>query len=156
MVCHVSGLSRSLLNRAVCDRGRDWVFSVDPGPRATLAPASDGQDGRTYRLEAEGGEIVLRFRPRFYQVHRGLASFEPWTCRIWPKSVSGWISWFAFYDKVTEKDIVDTADALSEVLLPSVSSTSRSTTTTSGEKAGRLAGQAREEIKAINTTGCGE
>ncbi|OGD13267.1 MAG: hypothetical protein A2V76_10765 [Candidatus Aminicenantes bacterium RBG_16_63_14] len=118
MVRHVSGTSRSLLNRAVYDRGRDWVFSVDAGPRAVVTPLAEGPEDKEYGFEAEGGEIVLRFRPRFYQVHRGLEFFEPWTFKIWPHPVAGWISWFAFYDKVTEKDIVDTADTLSDVLLP--------------------------------------
>ncbi len=118
MVRHVSGISRSLLNRAVYDRGRDWVFSVDAGPRASVLPSSGKGDARDYVFSAEGAEIVLRFRPRFYQVHRGLSFFEPWTYKIWPDSVAGWISWFAFYDNVTERDIVDTADTLSEVLLP--------------------------------------
>lgn len=118
LVRHVSGTSRSLLNRAVYDRGRDWVFSVDAGPLATVKPLKEKAASREYGFEAEGSEVVLRFRPRYYQVHRGLEFFEPWTYRIWPHPVAGWISWFAFYDKVTEKDIVETADTLSDVLLP--------------------------------------
>ena len=118
MVRHSSGLSRSLLNRAVYDRGSDWLLSVDAGPRATVAPLEETQETRTFGLVAEGAEIVLRFRPRFYQIHRGLRFFEPWTYKAWPRPVAGWISWFAFLDKVTEQDIVETADTLSEVLLP--------------------------------------
>jgi hypothetical protein len=118
LVRHASGLSRSLLNRAVYDRRRDWVFSVDAGPRATLEPIGEKEGARTFRLEASGGEIILRFRPRYYQIHRRLRFFEPWTYRVWPRSVAGWISWFAFYDRVTEKDIVETADVLADVLLP--------------------------------------
>lgn len=118
MVRHSSGLSRSLLNRAVYDRLRDWAFSVDGGPRAVVQPAGEDTTSRIYGLEAEGGEIVLRFRPRFYQVHRGLRFFEPWKYEVWPRPVAGWISWFAFFDRVTERDIVDTADVLAEVLLP--------------------------------------
>src|SRR5512137_2259601 len=79
MVRHASGLGTSLLNRAVYDRGGDWVLSVDAGPRVTVKPAGDGMDPRTFELEAAGSEIVLRFRPRFYQYHRGLRYFEPWT-----------------------------------------------------------------------------
>lgn len=118
MVRHVSGTSRSLLNRAVYDRGRDWVLSVDEGPRAGVRPLAAGPDGKSYEISAEGGEIVLRFRPRFYQVHRGLEFFEPWTYKVWPDPVSGWISWFAFGDAVTERDIIETADTLAATLLP--------------------------------------
>ena len=103
IVRHVSGVSRSLLNRAVYDRRSDWVVSVDAGPAATVLPAEIGPNGRSFALRAQGNEIVLRFRPRFYQKHRGLPFFEPWTYRPWPGSVAGWISWFAFYDAVTER-----------------------------------------------------
>ncbi len=118
IVRHVSGTSRSLLNRAVYDRGSDWAFSVDAGPRASVEPLKEDAGSREYGFEAEGSEVVLRFRPRFYQFHRGLEFFEPWTYRVWPDPVAGWISWFAFYDRVTEKDIVETADTLSDVLRP--------------------------------------
>ena len=118
LVRHSSGLSRSLLNRALYDRLQDWLLSVDAGPRTIVKPLREESGARTFALEAEGGEIVLRFRPRYYQIHRGLGFFEPWTYKIWPGPVAGWISWFAFFDKVTEQDIVETADTLSEVLLP--------------------------------------
>ncbi len=72
MVRHVSGLSRSLLNRAVYDRRSDWVLSVDPTAKATIRPAAADGGTLTFDLEAEGGEIVLRFRPRYYNKHRGL------------------------------------------------------------------------------------
>jgi alpha-galactosidase len=118
VVRHVSGLSRSLLNRAVYDRRRDWALSVDANPTVVVRPVDAGPSARTFELRAEGGEIVLRFRPRFYQKHRGLAFFEPWTYKPWPGSVAGWISWFAFFDKVTAGDIVETAAVFSEVLRP--------------------------------------
>jgi hypothetical protein len=118
VVRHVSGTSRSRLNRAVYDRGRDWVLSIDAGPRVGVGPLPAGENRRAYSLEAEGAEIVLRFRPRYYQIHRGLSFFEPWTYRVWAGPVAGWISWFAFYDRVTEGDIVETADVLAETLLP--------------------------------------
>ncbi len=119
MVRHVSGTSRSRLNRAVYDRGRDWVLSVDAGPRAGIAPlggetAGDGPTAsrpRAPRSSCASGRGTIRR-------HRGLAFFEPWTYRVWPEPVAGWISWFAFYDKVTEADIVETADVLAETLRP--------------------------------------
>jgi alpha-galactosidase len=117
VVRHVSGRSRSLLNRAVYDRGSDWVLSVDAGPTVTVAPAPAAETrGTAFALQAEGGEIVLRFRPRFYARHRGLGFFEPWTYKPWPASVAGWISWFAFYDRITEGDVVETATVFSEAL----------------------------------------
>ena len=92
------GLSASLLNRAVYDRHDDWVLSVDFPARVRVTPLVASRDSTVFRLEAAGGEIALRFRPRYYQRHRGLSAFRPWTLRVWDRSVAGWSSWFAFLD----------------------------------------------------------
>jgi hypothetical protein len=118
IVRHSSGLSQSKLNRAVYDRQSDWVLSVDANPDVELIPRKVSENRQVYSIRIVGREIVLRFRPRFYQIHRRLSFYEPWAFRIWPTSVAGWISWFAFYSKVTQEDITWTADVLSEVLLP--------------------------------------
>jgi len=118
LVRHASGLSRNLRNRAVYDRSGDWVLSIDFGPRTVLRPQASAGSSRSFSLESEGNEIVLRFKPSYYQKHRGLSFFEPWAYRVWPKSIAGWISWFAFFADVTEKDIVETADVFSETMGP--------------------------------------
>ena len=120
MVRHSSGLSRSRLNNAVYDRRRDTLLSVDDPWRATVEVTPQKEDGpsRLFAFRVSGGEIVLRFRPRFYQKHRGLAYFEPWSYRAWPRSVAGWCSWFAFFEDVTEADMLRTADVFGEVMAP--------------------------------------
>lgn len=113
------GPSHNLRNRAVYDRARDWVISVDAGATATVTPmTAQGGQQSSFRLEAAGREIVLRFRPRYYQKHRGLKYFRPWTYQPWKRSVTGWTSWYAFRDKVTQKDIDETAAVISETLAP--------------------------------------
>ena len=89
-----------------------------PRAAALIAPLAQTAEARTFRLDASGREILLRFRPRFYQQHRGLRYFEPWTYAIWPSPVAGWCSWFAFLDKVTEDDIKRTADVVAGALAP--------------------------------------
>ncbi len=112
------GPSHNLRNRAVYDRSRDWVVSVDPGAALTVTPAAISSTGNSFDLHATGREIVLRFRPRYYQKHRGLRYFQPWTYEPWKGSVAGWTSWYAFKDKVTQQDIADTAATLAETLAP--------------------------------------
>ena len=115
LVRHSIGLSHSLLNRAVYDRQSDWVLSVDEqGSRVVLVP----QEGNRFGVEIKGNEICLRFRPRFYQKHRGLVYFKPWEYRLPKDPVTGWCSWFAFWNHVTENDIHRTADILSQKLVP--------------------------------------
>ncbi|MDH5468282.1 MAG: alpha-galactosidase, partial [Candidatus Aminicenantes bacterium] len=118
IVRHSHGLSNSLLNRAVYDRSRDWVFSVDHNPQVKITPSKEDKLGRSYAVEISGREIVIRFRPRYYQKHRGLKYFEPWTYKVWPKPVVGWCSWFAYFQDINEQNIKKVADVMAEVLLP--------------------------------------
>lgn len=118
IVRNASGLSRSLRNRAVYDRQEDWVLSVDALPNVRITPNETTKQEEIFSMEIEGFEIILRFRPHFYQRHRGLKFFEPWNYSVWQHSVAGWSSWFAFHDNVTEKDITETADVFSEMLKP--------------------------------------
>jgi len=112
------GPSHNLRNRAVYDRSRDWVVSIDAGAALTVTPLSATAAGTSFRMQASGTEIVLRFRPRYYQKHRGLKYFEPWTFQPWQKSVAGWTSWYAFRDRVTQRDIDETAAVIADTLAP--------------------------------------
>lgn len=115
LVRHSVGVSHSLLNRAVYDRRSDWALSVDrQNAQTRIIPAGNNK----FRIEIRGTDICLRFRPRFYQRHRGLAYFRPWEYQVPEKPVVGWCSWFAFWNRVTEEDIRRTADVLSEKLVP--------------------------------------
>ncbi|HVZ78988.1 MAG TPA: alpha-galactosidase [Gemmatimonadaceae bacterium] len=108
------GGSFNRLNRAVYDRRNDWVISVDQPAQVRVIAG----DSSTIGLFASGFEVAVRFRPRFYQEHRGLRFYRPWTYDVWHESVAGWTSWFAYLDKVTEADIRRTADVLSAALRP--------------------------------------
>lgn len=118
IVRHATGPVSNRLNRAFYDRRGDWVLSVDEPARAELVPAASGDSTVSVQLTATGHEVGLRFRPRFYQQHRGLAQFRPWEYQLWQQSVAGWTSWYAYFDEVTEQDIHQTADVLAETLLP--------------------------------------
>lgn len=118
LVRHSDGLSTSGLNRAVYDRQRDWLLSVDYPARVTVTAAERVARAVRVDLEVSGGEIALRFRPRFYQRHRALAHYEPWTYRL-PRDVpAGWTSWYAYRDRITERDVHAVADVMAERLLP--------------------------------------
>jgi len=118
VVRHSYGLSHSLLNRGVYDRNRDWVISVDHNPEVQITPEKDGSGGRTYNIRISGYEIIIRFRPLFYQKHRGLEYYEPWSYKVWPEPIVGWCSWFAYFQDVTEENIKKTADVMAAVLAP--------------------------------------
>ncbi|HEX7018983.1 MAG TPA: hypothetical protein VF159_03165 [Gemmatimonadaceae bacterium] len=118
IVRNAVGPADNRLNRAVYDRRGDWVLSVDVPAAVRVIPRAANVDSATFNFEATGSEIALRFRPRYYQRHRGLAQYRPWTYEPWSRSVAGWTSWFAFFDKVTETDVKRAADVVSDVLAP--------------------------------------
>lgn len=118
VVRHAVGNADNLRNRGLYDRQRDWLLTVDEPARVRVRALGVGDTVTRYELAADGAEITVRFRPRYYQRHRGLARFEPWTYRPWAHSVAGWTSWYAFRDKVTEADIHRTADVMRDVLRP--------------------------------------
>lgn len=117
VVRHSVGPSYSQLNRGVYVRSGDWLLSIDHPAKALVTPVAGG-DSTAFTIEATGGEVTLRFRPRFYQRHRGLPYYQPWAYAPWPGSVAGWTSWFAFRDQVTEADIHTATDAIAERLAP--------------------------------------
>lgn len=121
IVRHTFGPSRNLLNRAVYDRTSDWLLSADQSytsDNLTVIPEETDTISKSYRLEMTGNQVTFRFRPHYFQKHRGLAYFEPWKYQVWKGSVAGWCSWFAFKTGITEENIKQTADIISEKLRP--------------------------------------
>lgn len=118
VVRHSSGSSASLLNRAVYDRQKDWVLSFDMPYSVTIKPAKEGENENVFQFTIKSSKLSIRFRPRFYQCHKGLKYFEPWTYKVWDKPVVGWCSWFAYLNTVREQNIYTVADTLSATLLP--------------------------------------
>lgn len=117
IVRHSVGPNHNRLNRGVYARSHDWLLSLDFPSTAQVTPVAGG-DSSAFAIEAVGGEVTLRFRPRYYQKHRGLAYYEPWTYSPWTRSAAGWTSWYAYRDRVTEADVHSAVDAIAERLAP--------------------------------------
>ncbi len=97
------GQSFNLRNNAVYDRKWDWELAAEAGA-ARLAPAGETAGSRDFSFTVSGDRIELVFRPRFYQKHKGIAFFEPWTYKVREDSITGWSSWFAFLRNCSQKD----------------------------------------------------
>jgi len=96
------GLSNNLRNNAIYDRNLDWMLEA---PEGTTIKSSRNPDGTTrfeITFSAKNAELV--FRPRYYQKHKNLPYFQPWTYQVYKGSVTGWSSWWAYFRKFTEKD----------------------------------------------------
>jgi hypothetical protein len=112
------GLSRNLRNNALYDRRWDWLL-VGPDDGATrIQPKEARQQAITFTWESRGTEIELMFRPRFYQKHRGLAKFEPWTYHVWKGSVTGYCTWWAYRDGFGQQTLDAIVDVFAGKRLP--------------------------------------
>jgi len=112
------GLSRNLRNNAVYDRRWDWVL-VGPADGATrIQPRAADPQRVTFAWESRGAAIELAFRPRFYQKHRGLAYFEPWTYQVWKGTVTGYCSWWPYRDGINQQVLDSLVDVFVVKKLP--------------------------------------
>ncbi|NQU20117.1 MAG: alpha-galactosidase [Candidatus Nealsonbacteria bacterium] len=99
------GLSRNLRNNAVYDRRWDWVL-VGPADGATrVTPQDDGESQRTFGIQCKDTSLQLVFRPRFYQKHKNLRFYEPWTYKVWEGSITGFCTWWAYKGGITQDTI---------------------------------------------------
>lgn len=96
------GASRSLRNDAVYDRRWDWVLAGPAGTRIKPRPAAVDA---AFSWECRGSDVGLVFRPRYYQKHREIANFTPWTYRVWQGPVTGYCTWWAYRYDFTEKTL---------------------------------------------------
>ncbi|NIS50124.1 MAG: hypothetical protein GWN67_03085 [Phycisphaerae bacterium] len=107
------GLSRNLRNNAVYDRRWDWVLIGSGDGRTRIQPKTDEDRRRTFTFESKGEGIELIFRPRFYQRHKNLPYFEPWTYKVWEGSLTGYCTWWAYRGGFTQ----ETLDAMLELFV---------------------------------------
>ena len=115
VVRNTVGQSHSLLNNAIYERKHDWLLSFDAVyPKLVI----NAEASFNYTIHFTGTELIIRFKPNFYQKHRGLSYFNPEQYSVWKKPVVGWCSWFAYFNKVTELDVKKTTDVLSNKLAP--------------------------------------
>jgi len=121
VVRHVYGPSSNWLNRAVYDRGSDWLLSADQSSTSAtfrITPLPKDSTASLYSLTMSGSQLTIRFRPHYYQKHRGLKYFDPSAYKIWSKPVAGWCSWYAFMTDISEQNVKATCDVIAEAMMP--------------------------------------
>ncbi len=86
MVRTSHGLSNNLRNNAIYDRNLDWMLEA---PETAMIKSFRNTDGTTrFELNFTAKETELIFRPRYYQKHKNLPYFQPWTYSIRKDSIN--------------------------------------------------------------------
>lgn len=76
----------------------------------------DGSVSASFEIELGNHPFFLLIRPHYYSQHLGYKYFSPWKRRPNIKGISGWCSWEAYHRDVTEKNISDAAEIMSELV----------------------------------------
>ena len=112
------GLSRNLRNNAVYDRRWDWVL-IGPADGATrIQPKVVEKQRIAFSWESRGSSLEILFRPRFYQKHKEIANFEPWTYKQWKGSLTGYCTWWAYRNGFSQTTLDAMVDQFVEKHLP--------------------------------------
>jgi len=112
------GLSHSLRNDAIYDRRWDWVLTGPADGATRILPKGAGKEGIVFAWESRGPVIELAFRPRFFQKHRGLRYYEPWTYRVWRGSVTGYCTWWPYRTDISQQVVEELTGVFAEKKLP--------------------------------------
>ncbi len=97
------GLSNNLRNNTIYDRNLDWMLKF---PEGSVIRSFRNEDGTTsFEVTFTARKTDIIFRPRYYQKHKNIPYFQPWTYQIYKGSVTGWSSWWAYFREFTEKDL---------------------------------------------------
>ncbi|HWC96973.1 MAG TPA: glycoside hydrolase family 36 protein [Candidatus Sulfopaludibacter sp.] len=110
------GPSRNLRNNAIYDRRFDWELEGPPDGATRIEPAAPTTDHLNFTVTAKGANLAFQFRPRYYQKHKNIPFFEPWTYQVRRESITGWCSWWAFRTSLTAPDLAQTAKVLADKL----------------------------------------
>ena len=114
MIRNSVGLSDNLRNNAVYDRRWDWELTGPADGYTHIKPVPAIGNGLAFSWESRGSAIELVFRPHFYQKHKNLHYFKPWTYSIRKDSIAGWCSWWAYRGACSETDVTQIAKVMEE------------------------------------------
>lgn len=110
-----SGLTASTLNDCVYDRFRDQALQVF-ARKADFSPVAKGF--QVLASDALSAAPHCRFRVVERVLGSRLPFFAPLDKARWPEVPVGWISWYQYFSRVTEKEIVENAQAVAKYYKP--------------------------------------
>ncbi|TAM81678.1 MAG: alpha-galactosidase [Acidobacteria bacterium] len=111
----VSGRATSRLNDCIYDRFRDQAL------RVLARDASFSLATKGFQVSASdplGGAPHCRFMVVEHVYGRRLPFFAPLDKMRWPEVPVGWISWYEYFSHITEKEIVENAQAVAKYFKP--------------------------------------
>ena len=82
--------------------------------RTRIKPKSVDKQWVAFSWESHGPTLELVFRPRFYQKHKELEHFKPWTYKVWKGPLTGYCTWWAYRNGFSQKTLDAVVDVFAE------------------------------------------
>jgi hypothetical protein len=98
----IGNASWNLRNNALYNRLRDWMIEFNGNAPIRIVPT---EKIGVFKVQFTGDTVEMKFRPRYYQIHKGIQYFTPWTYNIKKESITGWSSWWAYFRDFNESDL---------------------------------------------------
>ena len=102
---------------SLADR-RDALSALTGSKPVLQSESAPGRQTIAFSWEIHGTILELVFRPRFYQKHKELAYFEPWTYQVWKGPVTGYCTWWAYRDGFNQQTLDEVCDVFVRKRLP--------------------------------------
>lgn len=99
------GPSFNLRNNAIYDRHWDWELALPADGSAKIIPTQTNVKDKSFSITCSSDSIELIFRPRFYQQHKGIKYYRPWSYQVRKDSIAGWCSWWAYMTAFNEQNL---------------------------------------------------
>jgi hypothetical protein len=108
------GQTSSALCNAVYNVCKDTAY-VFEGDAVRLSPVLRNGRFKGYEVTCRG-PLTITALENYMKVHRGLPWFVPMDRKHFPRPPAGWCSWYYYYLKVNEEEVVKNTDWLAENL----------------------------------------
>jgi len=102
----VNGLYSLVWDYLISWHGYDFTW------QSKAVKEENGIFAATFTAKLSTKPFVFLLKPRYYGMHLGYENHQPWIRRPKEEAVSGWCSWEAYHDKVTQENVTNAAQVL--------------------------------------------
>ncbi len=97
------------------DKKNDFAVELQ-GKKVTVSAGRASGPGRNFSCVVRGGSDALLCYPDFLKRFRNLPYYKPFSHKPWPRGIAGYCSWYFYYTKVSEQDMLKETDWMAENL----------------------------------------
>ena len=106
LIRNVNGLYSLLWDYLISWHGYDFTW------QSAAITQDNSSYSAVFTVRLSSKPLIIVLKPRYYGMHLGYENHRPWLRRPKEEAVSGWCSWEAYHDKVTQQNVENAAAVL--------------------------------------------